>query len=117
MLSVLFGSKNAERVLIYLLTKESGYIREISDYYNVSPSVIKSQLDKFELVGIVVGSDFANTRIYELNKRYPFYKELSALLRKALSAYPDDERIKLARKTRTRPRANNKPLNMRKSDA
>ena len=52
MLEILFGSKNAERVLQYLSTKESGYIREIADFYDVSPSVIKKQLDKFELAGI-----------------------------------------------------------------
>ena len=49
MLDILFGSKNAERVLQYLLSKETGYIREIAQFYEVSPSVIKKQLDKFEL--------------------------------------------------------------------
>jgi hypothetical protein len=48
-----------------------------------------------------------------LNKRYPFYNELSALLNKALTSYTDEDRIKLIRKDRTRPRANNKPLLMR----
>jgi len=116
MLDVLFGSKNAQRVLIYLLAKESGYIRQIADFYSVSPSVIKQQLDKFELAGIIVGKNFANTRIYELNKRYPFYTELSALLRKALSTYPDEERIELIKKERNRPRANKKPTAMRSDD-
>lgn len=115
MLEVLFGSKNAERVLQYLLSKESGYIREISQFYEVSPSVIKKQLDKFEAANLIVGKDLANIRIYELNKRYPFYEELTALLKKARSAYPDEERIKLIRKKRTRPRSNNKPLKMRSS--
>ena len=113
MLEILFGSKNAERVLQYLSTTESGYIREIADFYDVSPSVIKKQLDKFELAGIIVGKNFANIRIYELNKRYPFYNELNALLNKALTSYSDEDRIKLIRKDRTRPRANNKPLLMR----
>jgi len=113
MLDVLFGSKNAQRVLIYLLAKESGYIREIAEFYSVSPSVIKQQLDKFELASIIVGKNFANTRIYELNKRYPFYTELSALLRKALSTYPDEERIELIKKERDRPRANKKAIVMR----
>ena len=113
MLEILFGSKNAERVLQYLISKDSGYIREISQFYDVSPSVIKKQLDKFELANIIVGKNLANTRIYELNKRYPLYEELSILLKKARSTYPDEERMKLIRKKRTRPRANNKPLIMR----
>ncbi|KAB7881966.1 ArsR family transcriptional regulator [Poseidonibacter ostreae] len=113
MLDILFGSKNAERVLQYLLSKESGYIREIAQFYEVSPSVIKKQLDKFELANIIVGRNLANIRMYELNKRYPFYEELSALLKKARSTYSDEERMKLIRKKRARPRANNKPLIMR----
>lgn len=113
MLEVLFGSKNAERVLQYLLSKESGYIREISKFYEVSPSVIKKQLDKFETANIIVGRNFANIRIYELNKRYAFYEELVNLLKKARSTYEDEERMNLIRKKRTRPRSNKKPLEMR----
>jgi len=113
MIEVLLGSKNAERVLQYLSVRESGYIREISNFYNVSPSVIKRQIDKFEVAGIIVGKNFANIRIYELNKRYPFYNELNALLKKVLTSYSDEDRIKLIKKDRTRPRSNNKPLIMR----
>ena len=113
MLDILFGSKNAERVLQYLLSKEAGYIREIAQFYEVSPSVIKKQLDKFELANIIVCKNLANIRMYELNKRYPFYEELSALLKKARSTYSDEERMELIRKKRTRPRANKKPLIMR----
>lgn len=110
MLEILFGSKNAEKVLQYLLNRDSGYIREIANFYETSPSVIKKQLDKFELAGIIVGKDFANTRIYELNKRYALYNELTALLKKALLSYDDEFRIKLIKKDRSRPRANNKPF-------
>lgn len=113
MLEVLFGGKNAERLLQYLLARETGYIREISDFYKVSPSVIKKQIDKFENANVIVGRSLANIRLYELNKRYAFYDELTALLKKARSTYPDDERMKLVRKGRTRPRSNNKPLVMR----
>ena len=113
MLDILFGSKNAERVLQYLLAKETGYIREIALFYEVSPSVIKKQLDKFELANIIVGRNLANIRMYELNKRNPFYEELVALLKKARNTYSDEERMELIRKKRTRPRANNKPLIMR----
>lgn len=116
MLEILFGSKNAERVLQYLLARESGYTREVADFYKVSPSVIKKQLDKFETANIIVGKNIANIRMYELNKRYAFYDELTALLKKARSAYLDEERIKLIRKDRNRPRSNNKPLIMRKDN-
>ena len=47
MLYILFGSKNAERVLQFLLAINSAYARQIALFYDVSPSVIKKQLDKF----------------------------------------------------------------------
>lgn len=116
MLEVLFGSKNAERTLQYLLSRDSGYTREIADFYDVSPSVIKKQLDKFEKANIIVGKNIANIRMYELNKRYAFYDELAALLKKARFSYTDEERINLVRKGRDRPRSNKKPLTMRRDN-
>jgi len=116
MIEVLLGSKSAEKVLQYLLARDTAYTREIADFYELSPSVIKKQLDKFELGGIIVGKKFANMRIYELNKRNIFYKELSALLIKARSCYTSEERAKLVKKDRDRPRANKKPLIMRSNN-
>ena len=113
MLEVLLGSKNAERVLQYLLAKEEGYIRGIANFYKVSPSVIKSQIDKFEVGGVIVGTSLANIRMYRLNKRYAFYNELVALLKKARYAYPEEERLRLIEKSRKRPRSNKKPLTKR----
>ncbi|KAB7886424.1 hypothetical protein GA417_05600 [Poseidonibacter ostreae] len=55
------------------MTKESAYIIEIAQFYEVNPFVIKKQLNIFELT---------NIRMYELNKRYAFYEELVALLKK-----------------------------------
>ena len=116
MIEVLFGSKNAERVLQFLNIRNSGYGREIADFYNISPSVIKKQLDKFEASNIIVGKDFANARIYELIKRCYFYNELRSLLIRSFTLYSDEEKIKLVNKGRTRPRSNNKPLIMRDSN-
>ncbi|MDX9961317.1 MAG: ArsR family transcriptional regulator [Aliarcobacter sp.] len=114
MLDILFGSKNAERVLQFLLARNSAYAREIALFYDVSPSVIKKQLDKFELGSIIVGRNIGNIRIYELNQRNPIIKELSALLIKARVSYEPQERANLVRKDRSRPRSNNKPLIQRR---
>ncbi|MFA7570747.1 MAG: ArsR family transcriptional regulator [Sulfurimonadaceae bacterium] len=116
MLDILFGSKNAERVLQFLLARDNAYAREIALFYDVSPSVIKKQLEKFETGSIIVGRDIGNMRIYELNKRNPFIKELSALLIKSRSTYDSKERAKLVRKDRSRPRSKNKPLIQRRDD-
>lgn len=116
MLDVLFGSKNAERVLQYLLARKNAYAREISLFYEVSPSVIKKQLEKFENSSIIVGRNIGNIRIYELNQRNPFMKELTALLIKVRSSYEPSERARLVRKDRQRPRSKNKPLIQRRDN-
>lgn len=116
MLEVLLGSKNAERVLQFILARNSAYAREIALFYDVSPSVIKKQLEKFEIGNIIVGRNVGNIRIYELNQRNSLIKELTALLLKARSNYEPDERARLVRKDRSRPRSKNKPLIQRKDN-
>ena len=75
MLNVIFGNDNAERVLQYLLAKEDGYLSEISKYYNTAPSIMKKQIDKFVAGNVIVGKNIGRTRVFVLNRRYPFIKE------------------------------------------
>lgn len=109
MIEVLLGSKNAERVLLYLFSREEGYAREIASFYNTDLKPIQMQLDKFEKGGVLVSHSIGRTRPYEFNPRYPFLNELKALLEKALSFYPVKEQEEL-RMNRRRPRAKGKTL-------
>jgi len=109
MIEVLLGSKNAERVLLYLFTREEGYAREIANFYNTDLKPIQMQLDKFEKGGVLVSRSIGRTRPYEFNPRYPFLNELKALLEKALTFYPAKEQEEL-QMNRRRPRAKGKTL-------
>jgi len=109
MIESLLGSKNAERVLIYILAREEGYAREIASFYNVDLKSIQMQLDKFEKSGVLVSREVGRTRPYVFNPRYPFLNEVKALLQKALSFYPEVEHEKLVM-NRRRPRARGKEL-------
>ncbi|NOH01415.1 MAG: winged helix-turn-helix transcriptional regulator [Chloroflexi bacterium] len=109
MIEVLLGSKNAERVLLYLFTREEGYAREIASFYNTDLKPIQMQLDKFEKGGVLVSRSIGRTRPYEFNPRYPFLNELKALLEKALSFYPAKEQGEF-QMNRRRPRAKGKTL-------
>lgn len=109
MIEVLLGSKNAERVLLYIFTRGEGYAREIASFYNTDLKPIQMQLDKFEKGGVLVSRSIGRTRPYELNPRYPFLNELRALLEKALSFYPAKEQEELTM-NRRRPRAKGKTL-------
>jgi hypothetical protein len=109
MIKVLLGSKYAEKVVIFILTREEGYAREIASFYNTDVKPIQMQLEKFEKGGVLVSRSVGRTRPYEFNPRYPFLAELKALLEKALSFYPADEQEELTM-NRRRPRAKGKNL-------
>lgn len=109
MIESLLGSKNAERVLIYIFSREEGYAREIANFYETDLKSIQLQLDKFEKSGVLASRSVGRTRPYGFNPRYPFLAELKALLEKALSFYSVKEREELTM-NRRRPRARGKSL-------
>jgi DNA-binding transcriptional ArsR family regulator len=108
MLDTLFGNKAAERVLLYLANYGEGYPRQIAATYGSAVSVVLKQLSRLEDGGILVSRSLGRTRLYQLNPRWFFYKELKALLEKALEALPEDE-VKKHYRERRRPRRAGKP--------
>ena len=109
MLVPLLASTNCERVLIFLAARDEGYLREIADFFQTSPSPLLKQLEKLESGGVLVSRLVGRTRMYGFNPRYPFLRELKALLEKALSFYQEDVRNGLLA-NRRRPRRKGKPL-------
>ena len=109
MLEPLLGSLSAERVLIFMIAREEGYARDMARFFETDLFAIQKQLDKFESGGVLVSRLAGRTRLYTLNPRYPFVKELKELLLKALSFYPQEARERLIM-NRRRPRRRDKPL-------
>lgn len=109
MIEVLLGSKNTERVLIYIFARGEGYAREIARFFNTDLKSIQNQLDKLETGGVLVSRTVGRTRPYMFNPRYPFLNELKPLLQKALSFYPTGEQEELLM-NRRRPRSRGKEL-------
>lgn len=109
MLVALLGTENSERVLIFLLTRNEGYAREIAQFFDANLYVIQRQLDRLEAGGVLVSRTAGRTRLYQFDPRYPFLNELRQLLEKALSFYPGDVRENLIM-NRRRPRKRDKPL-------
>jgi len=108
MLEVLFGSKNRERILIYLQARGEGYAREIAGFFDTDYFPIYDQLGKLENNGIIVSRIVGRTIVFQFNPRYALLTELSALLEKAISFYPEDVQEQLLR-NRRRPRRRGKP--------
>jgi DNA-binding MarR family transcriptional regulator len=109
MLEPLLGSRDQEKVLMYLCCLDEGYPRQIARFSGSTLSAIQRQLDRLESGGVVYSQLLGRTRLYRFNPRYPFLKELKALLEKALTFYPEAERQALVM-TRQRPRRAGKPL-------
>jgi hypothetical protein len=109
MLEPLFSTINRERVLMFLLARGEGYAREIAGFFDTGLSPIQNQLEILEYGGILVSRSVGRTRLYIFNPRYAFLSELKALLEKALTFYPEEERERLTM-TRKRPRRKDKPL-------
>ena len=108
MLESLLGSKNRERVLLFLYSRSEGYASEIAQFYRTSLTPFQKQLSRLELGGIIVCRLAGRTRLYQLNPRYPFARELRALLGRSAEFMEECERNRLAL-TRRRPRRKVKP--------
>ncbi|MEA2029699.1 MAG: winged helix-turn-helix domain-containing protein [Campylobacterota bacterium] len=109
MLEALFGSKNRERVLQFILANSQGYAKEIADFYGTSLDPIQKQLERLEYNGVLISQKIGRTRLFSFNPRYVFLNELTALLEKARNYYPPEE-IKRLTMRRKRPRRTGKPL-------
>ena len=70
--------------------------------------MVQRQLERFERAGALSSTLKGRTRIYTWNPRYPFLKELRALLARGLDALPPADRKRFFSERR-RPRRAGKP--------
>lgn len=109
MLEPLLESSAKERILLYLHTHGESYPREIARSAGLNVNAVQYQLTKLETGGVLYSLLKGRIRLFGFNPRYPFLKELKALLGKALTFVPEDEAERLYR-PRMRPRRTGKPL-------
>ena len=92
MLLSLFGSKSAERILLFLLVNESCYASEIQKAFGIALAPLQNILQKFEKAGILSYEMEGNKKLFRLNPSYLLYEELKALLKKAFVHLPSQEK-------------------------
>jgi len=109
MLEALFESNKKEKILFYLYTYEEGYAREIARTFQFNLNTVQNQLLNMESQGILYSRLRGKVRLFGFSPRYPFRKELEALLKKAMSFLPEEE-LKKYYWQRQRPRRTGKPL-------
>ncbi len=111
MLESIFGGKNIEKVLFFLLVNQHCYGRQLSRVFNQALSPFQKVLDRLENGNVIVSFLEGKTRIYQFNPRYPFLQELKAFLIKAYSFLPQEIKDRYYEpKIRKRPRRKGKPL-------
>lgn len=109
MLEPLFESDKKEKILLFLYTHGEAYPREMARAFQSYINTIQNQLLNLERGGVLYSRLKGKVRLFGINPRYPFKKELEALLEKALKFVPDEEKEKFYR-PRLRPRRTGKPL-------
>ena len=101
-------AESQEKILLYLLIRESGYGKAIAEFFGLSTNSVQKQLARLEDDSVVVSRAVGRVREYRLNPLYAFSEPLRELLKSALRAYPDSVVNELAM-ARTRPRKTGKP--------
>lgn len=109
MLKPLLGSRIKETILLFLYTRGESYPREIARTFDLDLFPVQNQLEKLEFGGVLYSKLKGRVRLYGFNPRYPFKKELDALLEKSLQFVPAKEKRKYYT-ARLRPRRTGKPL-------
>jgi DNA-binding transcriptional ArsR family regulator len=108
MLEPLLGSVVREIVLLFLYTRKETYAREISAQSGCGLNSVQAQLGRLEAGGVVYSRLRGRVRLFALSPRYPFRRELEALLERTLEFMPGPERERLYA-PRLRPRRKGKP--------
>jgi predicted transcriptional regulator len=109
LLESLFESTAKEKILLYIHARGESYAREIARDLGLYVNAVQYQLLKMETGGILYSNLRGKVRLFGMNPRYPFKRELEALLEKALTFATDAESMRLYR-PRLRPRRTGKPL-------
>lgn len=109
MIESLVGNKTAERVLLYIANYGEGHTSGISATFDLPKSQVRKQLIRLEEGGILVARSMGNLRVFQINPRCAYRKELEALLEKVLSLVSEKEKESFYRQRR-RPRRTGKKL-------
>lgn len=109
MLETLLESLIKEKLLLFIFVNEGSYPSEIARNFSFNLNAVQYQLRKLENGGVLYSRWRGKVRLYGLNPRYPFRKELVALLQKTLDFLDAPEKDKYYIR-RSRPRRSGKPL-------
>ena len=92
MLKDLLGSKSLEKILLFLLVHERGYLQEMHRTYKAALTPLQGAAQKLEKAGLLTADNQGKKKLYRLNPSHPLFPELQALLKKAFVHLPTEEK-------------------------
>lgn len=92
MLDKLFGGKTMSKVLIFLFVNGKCYGTQLHKSLKTALTPIQKALNRMEEAGVVTSFYEGKTRLYQFNPSYPLLGELEALLKKAYTLLPPQEK-------------------------
>jgi predicted ArsR family transcriptional regulator len=79
-LEIIFGSRTAAYVLLYIQSRSSAYAAQIANTFGVRITAVQQQLRKFENEGVLVSYTVGRTRVFEFNPRGATVRNLQQFL-------------------------------------
>ena len=101
MLEPILGNSTIEKILFTIESYGQAYPTELSKMFNIPVNGIQQQMERLENGGVVVSSMVGRTRLYQFNPRYPFLKELRALIQRAMEYLSEKEMQQYYKKNKT----------------
>ncbi len=85
-LNSIITSKTRIRILmgLFLNPQRSAYLRELSEEFALSPSIVKGELQSMKENGLLTSEKAGNQILYRANQKHPLFPELNSMVQKAL---------------------------------
>lgn len=92
MIEALCGSKNIQKILLFLFVNGKCYGTQLHQSLKTSLTPLQKGLARLEKGGIIISYYEGKTRLYQFNPAYPLLSELELLLKKAYTLLPAHEK-------------------------
>lgn len=84
MIETLISSKTRIKLLMkfFLNSRNTAYLRNLEEEFGESTNAIRLELNKFEKAGFLESFSEGNKKLFTVNTKHPFFKDLNSMIRK-----------------------------------
>jgi len=92
MFEVIWGSKNVQKILLFLFVNGKCYGSQLHQLLNTPLTPVQKALLRLEKGGVIMSYYEGKTRLYQFNPAFPLLTELEALLKRTYTLLPPQEK-------------------------